>query len=452
MSFPRYPRYKASGVEWLGEVPAHWGVMRLKAALSRNDGGVWGDEPTGLDDTIVLRSTDQTVDGQWQLDDPASRHLKATDRMAALLENGDLLLTKSSGSAAHIGKTTLVSQDISDRKCCFSNFMQRLRVQADRFLPRLAWYLLNSQIARTQFEVMSNTTTGLANLSGGLVGDIFFGIPPIEEQVLIVAFLDGETSRIDALKAEQQRLIELLKEKRQAVISHAVTKGLDPNAKMKPSGIEWLGDVPAHWDIVEIRKLAKPGTTITYGIVQAGPDIEGGIPYIRTSDMSGASLAPTGYMRTTPEIDASYARSRVEEGDLVVAIRASLGKALLVPAYLEGANLTQGTAKISPGTRLTSRFLLWVFNGDYNQISIRLEAKGTTFLEITLDSLRRLPFAIPPLHEQVAIADHIEVRTCDLDALMESAERAVVLLQERRTALISAAVTGQIDVRSTSGG
>ena len=107
MSFPRYPSYKDSGVEWLGEVPAHWGIAPFKTQIERNDGGVWGEDPDGINDTIVLRSTEQTADGQWRIDDPAPRKLSASEINAALLIEGDLLLTKSSGSSLHIGKTTL---------------------------------------------------------------------------------------------------------------------------------------------------------------------------------------------------------------------------------------------------------------------------------------------------------------------------------------------------------
>jgi type I restriction enzyme S subunit len=277
-------------------------------------------------------------------------------------------------------------------------------------------------------------------------------VPTQAEQSAIAAFLDRETAKIDGLVGEQRRLIELLKEKRQAVISHAVTKGLNPDAKLKPSGIEWLGDVPEHWEVRQLKHLIRDGTSITYGIVQAGPDTEGGIPYIRTSDMSGDSLPESGYLRTTPEIDSSYARSKVRTGDLVVAIRASLGKGLLVPEFLHGANLTQGTAKVSPGDQLSSRFLLWAFNSDYCQKSIRAVAKGTTFLEITLDALRRIELALPPMGEQARIVEYLDGFVTNFDALTAEAERAIGLLQERRTALISAAVTGKIDVRGISDG
>jgi type I restriction enzyme S subunit len=283
------------------------------------------------------------------------------------------------------------------------------------------------------------------------IASLRFVVPPPAEQSAVVSFIDYETAKIDALISEQQRLIELLQEKRQAVISHAVTKGLNPDAPMKDSGIEWLGEVPEHWEVAPLRRLTAPGTTITYGIVQAGPDVEGGIPYIRTSDMSGDELAEDGYLRTSEDIDRSYSRSKVAVGDLVVAIRATLGKGLLVPPHLAGANLTQGTARVSPGDRLLPRFLLRAFNSDFCQTSIDLVAKGSTFREITLDALRRVPMVVPPVAEQSEIVAFVDSRVSDLAALLADTELGITLLQERRSALISAAVTGQIDVRGFGG-
>ncbi|MGC4010010.1 MAG: hypothetical protein QM805_14140, partial [Pseudomonas sp.] len=118
MSLPRYSEYKDSGASWLGTVPRHWKVQRFKWLIERNDGGVWGDDPDGIDDTIVLRSTEQTADGRWQIEDPAKRKLTPKDRLSALLEVGDLLVTKSSGSALHIGKTTLVERDVAGLGAC----------------------------------------------------------------------------------------------------------------------------------------------------------------------------------------------------------------------------------------------------------------------------------------------------------------------------------------------
>ena len=195
--------------------------------------------------------------------------------------------------------------------------------------------------------------------SWDFIGNLPVAAPQLSQQQRIADFLDRKTAAIDALIAKKERLIELLEEKRQALITQAVTKGLDPNVPMKDSGIEWLGEIPAHWEMSALRWVRRAGTSITYGIVQAGPDVEGGIPYIRVSDMSGSELPRTGYRRTSREIDRAYRRSKVSAGDLVVAIRAGVGKTLRVPSFLDGANLTQGTAKVAVRPDVECDFVYW---------------------------------------------------------------------------------------------
>ena len=289
--------------------------------------------------------------------------------------------------------------------------------------------------------------TGVPGLSRESAYSARLPLPPLVEQTAIAVFLDRETGKIDALVEEQRRLIDLLKEKRQAVISHTVTKGLDPNAKMKPSGVEWLGHVPEHWEVKRLSHLTKPGTSITYGIVQAGPDIEGGVPYIRTSDMAGDALPIDGYLRTTPDIDEAYSRSRVEPGDIVIAIRATIGKPLIVPPALPSANLTQGTAKFSPGARILADFVCHFLRSHGAEREFGRLGKGATFKEITLEMLRKFTILCPPLPEQHVICGWLLERTSQFDTLIADAARAVELLGERRAALISAAVTGKIDVQ-----
>jgi type I restriction enzyme S subunit len=196
-----------------------------------------------------------------------------------------------------------------------------------------------------------------------------------------------------------------------------------------------------------MRYVSRPGTSITYGIVQAGPHIEDGIPYIKTSDMSGPALPLEGYSKTTVEIDASYSRSKVAAGDLVIAIRASVGKCLPVPAQLDGANLTQGTAKIAPGDLVDAGFLMAFINAQPVQTYLNSVSKGATFKEITIDTLRKTPVLLPPLAEQRTIGSHVRALTEQFQELIDGAEAAEALLLERRSALISAAVTGKIDVR-----
>lgn len=260
-------------------------------------------------------------------------------------------------------------------------------------------------------DTLQSSTDGIREgktISYDQFAAISLPVPRATEQVLIAESLDRETGKIDALVEEQRRLIELLKEKRQAVISHVVTKGLNLNAPMKDSGVESFGQMPAHWTIKRLVDLARPGTRVTYGIVQAGPDLEDGIPYIRTSDMSGEALPENGYLRTSIEIDRAYFRSKVSTGDLIIAIRASVGKSLLVPAFLDGANLTQGTAKFSPGEKCDVNYVRYFLNTvaktDFERV-----AKGATFKEITLDMLRRTAVCCPPLIEQRELLTFIEV-------------------------------------------
>jgi len=220
-----YPKYKDSGVEWLGDVPEHWEVCRLKSRLVKNDSGVWNDQ-RDADGTIVLRSTEQTVSGGWKIQNPARLRLSAEERRAFLLKNGDLVVTKSSGSPDHIGKTSLVTEEIERLDCAFSNFMQRLRLDRNT-IPKLVWYYLNAPIGREQLVFQSTTTTGLGNLNATILGNCRIAIPSLSEQTAIVEFLDEQTERIDAAIAADRRAIDLLKEFRTRLIADVVTGKLD---------------------------------------------------------------------------------------------------------------------------------------------------------------------------------------------------------------------------------
>jgi type I restriction enzyme S subunit len=431
MSFLPYASYKDSGVEWLGKVPVQWNVRRIGYYFTERREKVSDKDYPAL--SVTKNGVVPQLDTAAKSDDGDNRKRVC---------KGDFVINSrsdrkgSAGTSKLEGSVSLICTVMRPQEKVYTPFVHHL----------LRSYPFQEEFYRNGKGIVADLwSTNYAEMRNILVG-----MPPFSEQVQIASFLDCETGKIDSLVAEQRRLMDLLDEKRQAIISRAVTKGLNPDVPMKSSGVEWLGEVPETWQIAPLRRLVAAGTTITYGIVQAGPDIDGGIPYIRTSDMSGEFLAKTGYMRTSPEIDAAYARSKVKPNDLVVAIRASLGKGLLVPDFLDGANLTQGTARISPCEDLMPRFLMWAFNSAYCQTSIRVVAKGSTFLEITLGALRRIQLALPPMDEQLGIVAHLDQVVGQIDALTIDAQRAISLLEERRTALISAAVTGQIDVRHMS--
>ncbi|MFW0169477.1 restriction endonuclease subunit S [Rothia sp. P4278] len=196
---------------WDGDFP----LVPLGYLLSKNDGGTWGNDPTGEQDTLVLRSTEQTQDGKWIIDDPAPRSISSSEKARTALELGDLLVTKSSGSQLHIGKTTIVDESVLDLNPSFSNFMQRLRLKPGHY-PKYFWYVFQSSAFKEALKLASTTSTGLANITGGLLASIKVPVPSLDEQKKISNNLDRELAEIDGLIADQLKLKELLKEQFEA--------------------------------------------------------------------------------------------------------------------------------------------------------------------------------------------------------------------------------------------
>jgi len=436
MSLPRYSEYRDSGVRWLGKVPAHWAVIRYKQVFKERD-----ERSSDGAETLLSVSAYTGVSPRSEIINDGE-HLTRAESLEGykvcypddLVMNIMLAWNRGLGVTRYHGIVSpaySVFEIVNGTEPRFLDYM----VRSDRSI--LYYKAFSSGVIDSRLRLYPET-----------FGSLFCALPPKNEQAAIADFLDCETAKIDALIAAQEKLLALLAEKRQATISHAVTRGLNPNATMKDSGSPWLGEVPTHWKVTQLKYVVRTGTAVTYGIVQAGPHFEGGVPYIKTSDMAGKSLPLDGYALTSPEIDAAYARSRVASGDVVVAIRATIGKCLPVPPELAGANLTQGTAKVSPGEEMVAAFLLAFLRSDSAQVFFDAMAKGATFKEITLDALRRTPMLAPPKSEQREIADFVDRMTSQFDRLESDARTAIDLFKERRSALIAAAVTGKIDVRS----
>jgi len=448
MKFPSYPKYKDSGVEWLGEVPEHWEVKRLKEYGTIKGGTGFPHEYQGVEDEDIpfYKVSDMGNSGNQKFMSAANNTISnqtASFLKADIIPSGSIVYAK-------IGAALLLNKRrITTTQCCIDNNMSA-------YIP----CELNIDWAYYWYTILDFTTFvnpgAVPSFSEGYQRVLPLLVPSATEQHAIAAFLDAQTSKIDTLIAKKRELIDKLKEKRAALITRAVTRGLppeaakaaglDPNPRMKDSGVEWLGEVPEHWGVSQLKYEIKSGTSITYGIVQAGPDVEDGIPYIRTSDMSGEFFKEDGYPKTSHEIDNSYRRSRVYEGDVVVAIRATVGKALPVPRYLNGANLTQGTAKVSPGRRLMTDFLLHYLASTTATQRFNSLAKGATFKEITLEMLRNFTIPIPPLAEQKQMILYINSKLNLLSTVLSCTEVAIERLQEYRSALITAAVTGKIDI------
>ena len=249
--------------------------------------------------------------------------------------------------------------------------------------------------------------------------------------------------------AKKERLLDLLKEKRTALITRTVTKGIDPGAPMKDSGVEWLGKIPAHWQALRLFLLTPSDRGIMYGIVLPGPDVQVGVPIVKGGDVSSERLRVHRLNRTSFEIEARYVRSRLRGGDLVYAIRGSIGDVAIVPDELEGANLTQDAARVAYTDETHGRWLLYALKSLAVFAQLESGALGATIRGINIRDLKRVVVPVPSNSEQRVLADYLDRETARIDALLAKVHEAIDRLKELRTALIAAAVTGKIDVRET---
>jgi type I restriction enzyme S subunit len=295
----------------------------------------------------------------------------------------------------------------------------------------LAWRKEGATVESLDFDLLRRTRIAL---------------PPLEHQHAIATFLDRKTAAIDALIARKERLIALLEEKRQALITQAVTKGLDPNVPMKDSGVEWLGEVPAGWNIKRLMFLTQPSRPIMYGIVLPGPDVEDGVPIVKSGDCVPERLSSKYLHKTTREIEASHARSRLRGGDLVYAIRGSIGKVAMVPMELEGANLTQDAARVATSTSVEPLWLLYALQSFGVWSQIHAGVVGATVKGINIRDLKRPFLPVPPTNEQIYIAKHISKIVSEIDSITLKMKESIDRLREYRQALITAAVTGKLEV------
>ncbi|MFZ5756135.1 MAG: restriction endonuclease subunit S [Pseudomonadota bacterium] len=432
MSFPRYPEYKDSGVEWLGDVPAHWGVVRVKNLLRRmGSGGTpdtqvdghWTDEGNGIRWVAIgdMSGRDVVSDTEKRITEAG-----AASKGLDVWPEGTLLFSMyaSLGHVAELSVPAAINQAI-------------LALQPDddvsqSYLKRWFEYLRPS----LKREASSNTQD---NLNAEKVRNLVALRPPLIEQRAIARYLGRELQKVDALISEQERLIALLKEKRHAVISHAVTKGLDPNVPMKDSGIEWLGEVPAHWGVVQSRRLFR---------VRSERALDG--DQMLTASQKYGVLYQSEFVelegrRVVEVIKGVESLLHAEPDDFVISMRSFQGG--IEWCRLRGS-ISFHYVMLVPVKHVHPPFFSYLFKSmPYIQA-----LRSTTDLirdgqELRYSHFVQVPIPIIPMAEQEKIAEFLVDKTVKMDALIDEAGRAVVLLREHRAALISAAVTGKIDVR-----
>ncbi|MCR8716808.1 restriction endonuclease subunit S [Stenotrophomonas indicatrix] len=435
MSFYGYPTYKDSGSEWIGAIPDHWSASALKRLFRIEGGSTPKSDEVNWDGDIAW-VTPADLSGLSSFFLGATKRTITSQGLAScgttLLPVGSLILS----TRAPIG-----SLAISLVSMCTNQGCKGLVPNASAYSTYFAYVLL---AAKNELNNRGRGATFL-EISGDELGRFSVPTPPFEEQVQIARFLDHEIARIDALIEEQQRLIGLLKEKRQAVVSNVVTKGIDTTAPMKKSDVEWLGDVPAHWDVT---KLGWVLNELTYGFTNPMPTEDWG-PAMLTANDIGWGVVLYDQARSTSEIafrELLTDKSRPRAGDLLLTKDGTLGRVAVHDG--RAACINQSVALLRPDYRfLDSEFLCGVIQASCYQAKMLFDAGGTTIKHIYITVLAKMSVAIPPLHEQQVLLHYMNSETGRLDGLSSEACQVVALLQERRSALISAAVTGEIDVR-----
>jgi len=438
MSLPRYEKYKDSGVEWLGKIPAHWDCIRL-AALFREV-----NEP-GSDELPILSVSihDGVSDRELNADEAERKVSRSDDRSKyKAVAPGDLTYNMMRAWQGGFG-TVAVAGMVSPAYIVARPIRE--------FSTSLVEMILRTPSAVSEIK---RNSRGITDFRLRLYWDDFkcirLALPPRAEQLAMTRFLVQGTAKIDALIAEQEKLIMLLAEKRQATISHAVTKGLNPNATMKDSGVTWLGEVPAHWAVQSVKHLVS--APITDGPHETPNFPDEGIPFVSAEAVSGGFIdfqKIRGYI-SAKDHERYSTKYKPQLHDIyMVKSGATTGVTAIVESEAE-FNIWSPLAAIRCDKhKADPYFVLAALRSRNFQEGVALNWNFGTQQNIGMGVLGDLPIALPSLPEQREIAARLAVEIPMLDTLALEAKRNIALLNERRSALIVATVTGQIDVRGT---
>ncbi len=438
-----YPKYKDSGLPWLGPVPGHWEVRRLRASIVDCVNGIWGADPNGEDDLVCIRVADfDRVNLRVSLKKKTLRAVSPSARSRRLLKKGDLLLEKSGGGDLQpVGVVVLYHHD--EQAVC-SNFVARMPL-ADGYNSHFINFL-HFTLYAYRINVRSiKQTTGIQNLDGKAYLSEPVAFPPAEEQAAIVRFLDWTNARLERAIRAKRKVIALLTEQKQAIIHRAVTRGLDPSVPLKPSGIPWLGDIPKHWEVRKLRSLFR---TQGSGTTPSGDRYYGGlINWVMSGDLNDSVVRVT---RRTVHEQALTAYSTLKlypANSLVVAMYgATIGKT----GILAGNACTNQACCVLAHALPDVNASLFQLVLQTAKPHLLREAYGGGQPNINAEVVRSLRVPFPSLKEQNSILAHVDEATSKLTTTISRLEREIELLREYRTRLIADVVTGKLDVREAA--
>ena len=410
---------KDSGVEWIGEIPAHWSPIRFRfiAKITTGNQDTQNADPDGeypfyVRSPIVERCNNYTFDGK------------------GILMAGD---GAGAGRVFHLvdGKYA-----VHQRVYRFYDF---------KYMdPVLLEYYLENLFATVMDYGSAKTTVPSVRLP--MIQDFVVCVPPRKEQDNIVAVLNEKCDQVGSLISNVQAQIEKLKAYKQSLITEVVTKGPDPTVPMKDSGFEWIGEIPAHWEIT--RKLAFVTTEgISYGIVKLfDPDDVNGVKVLRCSDVLEGWIKPDNIRTVTQEVSNEYARTILSGGEVVVNVRGSLGGCAVVPKTMAGYNIAREVAKIALNDSMCNRYVMYYLLSRCFVEYRTSRLSGSVYVGLNIELLSSCPLPNPDLAEQTAIADYIDEKCSQIDRLIAIKQAKIEKLEQYKRSLIYEYVTGKREV------
>ena len=435
--FRRYPAYKDSGVEWLGEIPAHWKVERLKYLATLNDEALAESTDPNFGMAYVDIGSVDAAAGITETE--AIVFEKAPSRARRLVRNGDVIV-----STVRTYLRAIAAIEAPEPNVIVSTGFAVIRPR--QLQSSFASYALRAPHF-VERVVANSVGVSYPAINAGNLACFPIAYTSVDEQRAIATVLDRETARIDGLVERKERLIELLQEKRTALITRAVTRGLDPNVPMKDSGVEWLGGIPAHWEVKKLGYVTNIGNGSTPNRNEERYWVDGSHPWLTSAKINEGVIATADQFVTDVAFRECHLPS-VTAGSVLVAITGegqTRGRAALLSI---DSTISQHLAYITPSCReINAGFLVRLFEARYEWLREESSGSGSTRAALTCEFLRSARLAFPPRGEQRAITAFLDRDTAKIDALIAKVRQAMDHLKEFRTAFISAAVTGKIDVR-----
>lgn len=437
----RYDNYKSSGVEWIGEIPENWNITKLKHISDVVLGKMLTNDDKG---NYLLKPYLRAANVNWlkvNVSNIKEMWFSPTEVEKLKLKENDLLVSEG----GEVGRTCIWQNELEE--CFIQNSVHKITFPQD-FNSKFFLYQFFYFGSVGYFDSIVNRIS-IAHLTGEKLKEIFVWFPPLSEQTAIAKYLDEKTEQIDKLIAGKRRLIELLKEERTAIINQAVTKGINSRAKLKPSGIDWLGDIPEHWEVKKLKFLTSIISKGTTPSTIGGELLDkGSIRFIKAENILQSNIVsekPENFIDDkTNEI---LKRSELKENDILIVIAgATIGKVAILQKDFLPANTNQAVCFIRLTTHSLSKWIWLCLQARYIKETILLDAVQSAQPNISMEKIGNFITFLPPTKERIEIEKFIDDSTEKVSLTISKVEKEIELMQEYRTALISEVVTGKIKV------